>query len=215
MNFRRIFEERALDVHGRVLGREQLRLFSELAPWSIREEHAAVLIQRAEALLGATYEPLLATEYMMYRRCGNRSVFEQKFFARRQSLLTLAVAEWLEDRGRFTDAIADLVWLILEETTWVVPAHNPPKDGVPVPLPFAFRDPVTHIDLFSATTAADLALAYSMTEKKLDAVSPLICERVRYELDRRIVRPFLDPALQRGMWWTGERGERVNNWNPC
>jgi len=38
----------------------------------------------------------------------------------------------------------------------------------------------------------------------------MITKRIDYELDRRIIRSFLDNSE---MWWMGFKGEKVNNWN--
>lgn len=50
----------------------------------------------------------------------------------------------------------------------------------------------------------------------LDEVTELLGERLLFELERRIVKPYLDPvALSKKMTqWTGVNGNSVNNWNP-
>lgn len=216
MNFRRIFEERAYDLHGHVLSLSDTRLFCDLPNgFTVCEEHRDTILRRAEGLLDKSYPPLIATDYIMFKRDGNRSIYEGKYFMRRDDILTLVLAEHVENKGRFTDAIVNLLWAIEEETTWVVPAHNPQKDGTPMSLPYAYAGEVDYIDLFSAATAADLSFVYALMKDKLDAVSPLLCERLLVELERRIVRPFLDDdALARTMWWSGLKGNKVNNWNP-
>lgn len=213
MHFRRIFEERHYDVHGRVLPLEDFRPFADR---NIEQlvQHKEALIQQADPMIGRTYEPLTASEYRMFKISGNRSVYEKKYFKRRHDLLAMTLAEHAEGKGRYTDSVVDLLWAILEETTWVVPAHNPARDGVPMSLPYAFRESADYIDLFAATTAADLSFVYFFLKNTLGAVSPLLCERLLYELRRRIVKPFLNRDLLKTMWWSGLEGRRVNNWNP-
>ncbi len=216
MNFRRVFEERAFDVKGRVLALSDFHLMCDLPEgFCVYDPHRATLIKCAEELIGKSYPPLIATEYMLFRRTGDRGIYEGKFFMRRRDILTLSIAEYYENKGRFTDSIVNLLWAILEETTWVVPAHNPPKDGKAQCLPYAYTGEVDYIDLFSGSSAASLAVVYHLMRDKLDAVTPLLCERLLHELQRRIIRPFLDEEnLARTMWWSGVSGKSVNNWNP-
>ncbi len=216
---RRIFEEKRWNVTGRVLAQGDFKLFADLPQgFSIDAGHRAALVAQAEALLHKDYPALLASDYMMFRRDGNRSVYEDKFFVRREDILVLALAEHVEKKGRFVDAVIDLLWMMLEETTWVLPAHNkndrhrPELDCV---LPFAYTGEVDYIDLFAATTAAALSFVYYLCRDALDGVCPLVGERLLHELDRRIIKPFLNPVHQAAtMWWTGVSGNRVNNWCP-
>jgi len=155
--------------------------------------------------LGQVWPALPATLFMEFRRNGNRSRYEHESFARRAALSALVAAECVQGRGRFVDDIVNGIWAICEESFWGVPAHN---DGG-APLPDAER-PV--FDLFAGETAALLAWTHYLLRARLDAVSPRISARIRAEVDRRILAPFL---LRDDFWWMGLRGDRgVNNWNP-
>ena len=136
---RKVFSEHNFKIEGNILPLDRFKLFCD------REEGIAVsdeirkqIFEQAEKILAKEYPHLYATEYMMYRKNGNRTVYESKFFDRREAAFTLAFAEYLEREGRFTDKLCDLVWLILEETTWVVPAHNR-SDGRNAYLTYAFK----------------------------------------------------------------------------
>lgn len=97
----------------------------------------------------------------------------------------------------------------------MLPAHNPSKDGVSCCLPYAYAGEVDYIDLFAATTAADLAWVYYLCGDILDGVSTLITDRMLFELERRIVKPFLNECyMWDKCWWTGLHGNNVNNWAP-
>lgn len=211
----KIFQDNSIDVTGKVLALSEFRPFLD-APngFQINEEYNESLIKRAEGLLTKEYPCLIASDYMMFKRDGNRSIYEGKYFPRRGDLLNLAIAEYIEKKGRFTDKVIDVLWLILEETTWVVPAHNPSKPEQVCPLPYAYQGKVDYIDLFSATTAATVAWVYYLLKDELNKVTPIICERVLFELNRRIIDPYMDTACENKMWWMGVRGNTVNNWNP-
>lgn len=213
---RRIFEEHKFDVTGKVVSYDDFKLFIHKdGGFAVNPEQNKRIIERAEALLEKQYPLLIASDYMMFKRDGNRSIFESKYFPRRGDVLSLALAEYVEGQGRFADKLADLVWLMLEETTWVLPAHNPGKGKTPYNLPYAYAGKVDYIDLFSATSGATLAAVYYLCGDVLEKVSPVIPERLLFEINRRIVEPFLDDeACYEKMWWTGIRGNVVNNWNP-
>ena len=214
MNFRRIFKERNYDVKGRVLPFGDFRFASDMGGFTVAKEQIPSIIKHGEELLDKKYPVITATEYMRYKKDGNRSEFEKVYFERRRDLLCLALAEHVEKKGRVTDRAADRLWMILEETTWVIPAHNPAKDGVPCNLPYAYTGTVDYIDLFSGSTGADLSFVLFLIGDELSAVSSFLTERASFELHRRIVEPVLHPEFLKTMWWTGIGGHKVNNWNP-
>jgi len=113
---------------------------------------------------------LPATLFLDYARTGNRGRFESAMFARRDRLHALVLAECVENKGRFLDAIADTAWAIAEESSWTVPAHQGAQRA-PGGLPDT-TEPV--VDLFSAQTAHSLAWTCYLLGNGLDAVSPLL-----------------------------------------
>ena len=98
--------------------------FSEREAWeTLSEEKKKVLLQWGEDALSG-YPQLTATQYMAYRRTGDRRVFEAPYFARRTLLFGAVMAECVENKGRFLDAVIDGLWLICEESSWAISAHN-------------------------------------------------------------------------------------------
>ena len=186
---------------------------SDRAAWqNLDEEKKCVLLHWGEEALEG-YPQLTATQYMAYCRSGERRVFEKPYFARRTLLFGAVMAECVENEGRFLDAIIDGLWLICEESTWAVSAHN--NYGPDDLYPFCHRclpdDTDPCIDLFAAQTAAVLAYVLYFMEDKLNAVSPLIAARAKREISRRILTPFLTRS---DYWWMGYGAKTVNNWNP-
>ncbi|MBR2460940.1 MAG: heparinase II/III family protein, partial [Clostridia bacterium] len=213
---RRLFEERKTDVTGKVLSLADYRpFFDSPEGFTIQPGHYANLIKVAEDALAKDIPMCIATDYMMFRRNGNRTIYESKMFARRINLLQLAIGEYVEKKGRFMDRIVDLIWLILEETTWVIPASNPDKiRGIEDPLPYAYKDDPDFIDLFTAGTGGTMSWVYHLLKDELDKITPVISERMEYELERRMIRPFMSPAAEARCWWMGIKGNKTNNWNP-
>jgi hypothetical protein len=164
------------------------------------------LIADAEAALRFNWPILTAQAYRACTSTGDRVGYESRYFERRRRLNALALAEAIEGRGRFLDALIDGIFLICEESGWQLPAHNSqerdqPRDALPDPA-----RPV--IDLFAAETGAQLAMIAFILGDVFDAVSPAIVKRIDRELESRITRPYLD----RHFWWMGNGHEPMNNW---
>lgn len=156
---------------------------------------------------------LTATQFLAFVRTGDRQAMEAPYFERRKRLMGAALAECVVNDGSFMDAVVDGLWCLCEESTWVISAHN--VDSHPGARPACERplpdveNPV--VDLFAAQTAATLAHVITLLGKKLDRVSPLICRRVRIELERRVIHPFL---TRDDFWWMGIVRKDLNNWTP-
>ena len=87
----------------------------------------------------------------------------------------------------------DAIWAVCDEFTWVLPAH---LHGDKTP-----QENVTRIDLFAAQTATALVTAKYILR---DRLNNRVVQRIDYELDRRIIQPFMN----RNFWWE----EKKNNW---
>ena len=207
------------DLHGIILNLEEYRPvqraddrgFWEGLPGNVKEYYSGLGMEAVDY----EWAPLPASLFMEFVRTGNRSHYERCFFERRDRLTGLVLAELVEARGRFLDQITDGIWAICEETYWGVPAHlYLQKAGRGLP---DVTEPT--VDLFAAETGALLSWTVYLLEEALDTISPLIRERVRYEIDHRILTPCLE---RDDFWWQGfitlEEGgvniERLNNWSP-
>ncbi len=171
------------------------------------------VIELAEKELG---EPIPLCPASLYRRFstdGNRSEYEAPYFRRRDMALRLSLAEACEKKGRFTEKLADVVWAIMEESSWSLPAHLAqcsPSHG-DLGLPAVFNESRFHaVDLFAAATAAMLSAVYYFNKDALCAFSPAVTEKLQYTVKNRLFTPFLHCDF----WWTGLQGNTVNNWNP-
>lgn len=191
----------------------------EYAPFPQRQDRAAWIglpeNVRDELLqwgweASAGYPPLTATQFLSFTRDGSRQAYEVPYFQRRRLLMGAVLAECAADDGSCLDFVIDGLWCICEESTWVISAHNsgsyPGAEQRPLP-----DTDNPYIDLFAAQTAATLAYTLYLLEDKLDAVTPLLARRVRRELDRRIVTPFM---THDDFWWMGMIRRDVNNWTP-
>lgn len=166
------------------------------------------LIAHGEDCLDSPYPPVYATDFMAFKRTGNRVNYESLYFKRRYHLNSLALAECVEGKGRFLDQIINGIFLLCEESAWQLPAHNSYRRNQPQEiLPDASR-PV--LDLFACETGAQLACVYYLLKDELEAVSPFITARMLAELRTRIITPYLSQHF----WWMGQGDEPMCNWTP-
>jgi len=163
-------------------------------------------IKNAENFIGYDWPLIRATDYMAFKNDGNRLKQETPHFKRREVLASLVTAEVLEHKGRFIPDIVDGIFLICEESFWGVSAHSP-KDLQCTLIPDIEGD---YIDLFGAETAANLAVIYYILYDQLSEYCDEILVRIKYEIERRIIKPYLNHT---DFWWMGYYNN-VNNWNP-
>ena len=178
----------------------------------IAEGHRKEIRDLAEAYAKVPYPARSATGFLAFARTGDRQADEIPYFTRRRKLCA-AVLNVCAFPDAEIDDVVDGIWLLCEESSWVISAHNVnPIPGAPaaadVPLPDIRRP---YIDLFSAQTGMILSLTGLLLGKRLDGITPLIRERIREEVRRRILHPFMETD---DFWWMGVRRKDLNNWTP-
>lgn len=212
----RIFEKYNFDISGRVLPLEAFKLMREVKDPVINTDAADVekLVRGAEEDLTKEIPSLTLSKYRDYLENGSTTVYGSPYRQRMSMLMRMAFAEKIEGKGRFIDKIADVIWAMCEESTWMLPEHTPHRTH-----PAAQRQKVPPtagskyghgLELGAAYRAANIALAYIWFKDKFDEISPFINERILFELKERIIDPFIDYTY----WWEGVDGNRVNNWCP-
>lgn len=159
------------------------------------------IVKNGEKLLDFKFEAISATTSLDYVRSGDRERHGKLSYGKRNALTDLILAESIENKGRFMEAIMNGVWSICEESYWGVPAHI---RGLP-----DVENPV--VDLFSAETASVLGMADYFVGEKLDKISKLLRKRIYYETNKRIFEPMLTKSDNYG-WMS--KTKSVNNWNP-
>ena len=130
--------------------------------------------------------PIPALNYSAYRRFhydGDRDEYEKPYFARRRALDVCALLTLIyPDKPEYLVQLMDLIYAVCDEYTWCLPAHQT-ELGV---------NNNRHIDLFAAETGMCLSEIYTLLSDRLE---PLIADRIRVEIDRRIVQSFLDTTF--------------------
>ncbi len=162
------------------------------------------LIKDGERGLKFRFNSVSFSSVLAYKKNGNRSIYEDQSYIKRTTLTQLAVAESIEGKGRFMDAIMEGLWSICEESYWGVPAHIPGTQGIA-----DIENPV--VELFTAETATTLGLVNYFVGNKLDAVSPLLRKRLVFEVNKRFFKPLIANLDTYGYL---KKDLKVNNWNP-
>jgi hypothetical protein len=174
---------------------------------SLPDSVKARLIKDGERGLKYDWPSLPASLYLDYKITGNRYNYERKNNERRKVLNELAIAAIITKDKKYIPQIANGIWTLCEQSTWVLPAHvvvQKEKTGLPDPYEVV-------IDLGSGTAASQLSMIQFMLSDELDAYSKGIGKRVFAELNKRIFQPYLS---RNDFWWMGFTGQAVNNWNP-
>lgn len=175
---------------------------------SIPDAVKAHILSTADKALEKPWEVFKVTDYLLFNTTGNRSIYEALYFTRRKKLNGLVIAELIDGNGKYLPEIANGIGLILEESSWALPAHlYLQKEGPGLPDP---NEDV--IDLFAGETSMLLSWIKFLLKPKLDEISPILIKRIDYELNRRILTPYLQRS---DFWWMGfqDPKRKMNNWN--
>ncbi|MCT4646969.1 MAG: heparinase II/III family protein [Carboxylicivirga sp.] len=167
-----------------------------------------LIIRRGEEVLDYEWKVVTATDYLNYDRIGGKQMYGA-FFRNREVFNYLILAELAEGRGRFLDQILNGVWNYCEMSSWAIAAHIRSVQRNKGVLPYY----KTHgIGLAVGDIAASMAWTYYFFKDEFDKVNPIICERIKENLEERI---FNDYMAREDYWWMAIKPETtsVNNWN--
>ncbi len=201
------------EIHSSLISKEQWKPFPATpAEWKATVADTVIkqLISFGEAALQKPFLSVSASVALEYLRTGDREEYQKQSFSKRNQLMDMVLAESIESKGRFSEAIMNGVWSICEESFWGVAAHlGAQKAGNGLPD----VEDIT-VDLFSAETATVLALADYFVGPSLDKLSKLVRPRIYYEVNRRLFLPLETNSDRYGYLGGGKRNVNVNNWNP-
>ena len=161
------------------------------------------LLALAQIWRGRPYPLLTANMYASFVRTGSRRDCENPYFQRRVKLIAAAMHVCLTGETTDLPQVEDGLWLLCEETAWAISAHAGLHAGKPFP-----DDRETIVDLFAAQTAMILSFVCQLLE---DVLHPDLYGRVRREVKRRVLCPFMEKNDE---WWMGYTRKDLNNWTP-
>ncbi len=133
------------------------------------------------------------SEFSMFVKTGNRSVYEGAYFTRRLAMDCSALLALIyPEEEKYIVRLMDQIYAICDEYTWCLPAHQTKLE----------INNNIHLDLFACETGFALSEIYTLLGDRLE---PLIRDRIRVEIDRRILTAYTNGTHY---WW--EKG--TNNW---
>jgi hypothetical protein len=174
---------------------------------ALPEAERTAIIEAAEGYLDHDWPTLTATLFLNFYETGSNTAYHTAYFGRLKALEILLYAEVLEGEGRFVRDIANGVWALCEQTTWAHPAHlNVEVPGAGLP---SHDHPI--LALVTAEVAALLASVDYFLGDELDELNPVFRERMRHEVNRQVMQPFLQRT---DYWWMAYEKPFTNNWSP-
>jgi hypothetical protein len=158
------------------------------------------VVASAEKLASQPIPEMTDDVYLDCLRTGNRDRGQSLIFARSTRLTTLALAECVEDRGRFLQPLQKIIESICAERAWTYPAHDLKLE--------TFHGKGMRPDLRATSLAFELATAdYVLGDKLPDATRQLLRDNVR----KRVLLPFRNTVegKSKETYWL----RVTNNWN--
>lgn len=185
--------------------------YSDRAAWSqFLGEDKGAYIKRGEKMLNYEWKVVKATDYIEFERSGNRRIMEDPFGSNNGAIADLLMAELAEGKGRFIDQLINGVFQSCEMTSWALSAHLSAQHSRRS-LP-DYKEHV--IDLTAGDLGSLLSWTYYFLHTEFDKINPVISERLRHELQERILTTYMNEDR---FWWMAfnyKPGALVNNWNP-
>lgn len=176
------------------------------AAWeTVPHELRTQLVREADRLLKEPIPVLTASDYMRFQKKGDADAYKAPYLLRRRMLSDLVLGLAARSDDRMDDRLADLIWAISEESSWVLPENSPLSMGEnALPLP-ALYEPL--VDRFAADTAMELCMAAQIAGERLYAITPQLLQRIADELDKRLITPFM---LARDFdWMCGSKSDAI------
>lgn len=135
------------------------------------------------------------SEFKRFQEEGNRSGYEQHYYFRRRKLYFTFYLAWLYGTEKYISDLEDCLWAILDEYTWVIPAH------LGTTALDSLQEDGHIIDLFAAETAQALSEIVSCIGDKLH---PIIIKRIN-----RLIKQRIFDRLDVDFFWK----KATNNWS--
>lgn len=197
----------------------QKNIFANLEKWQqeqknivldaiskLTQQEKTELLSLADKANSYNWPTLPASLYLEYKRNGTRVNYENLQGERQKMISWLVIGTLIKQDDTYLTQLVNGLWLLLEESTWVAPAHIVvQKEGADLP-----NTANPYIDLHASRTGNRVAVIYNLLKDKLNKYSPVVNKRILQEINKRIFEPYLKND---NFFWMGFKGNAVNNWN--
>lgn len=186
--------------------------YADRADWDqLFGKEKEAIIEAGSKFLDYHWQVIRATDYLEYERSGSRNSMQDTYNQNIKVFSHLLVAELAEGKGRFMDDLINGVMFFCEMTSWAESAHlfgaQKSKRAMP-----DYREDI--LELRQGDVSQMLAWTYYFLKKPFDKIDPMITSRLRYELQKRELTPFLK---RNDFWWMARNYKQdglLNNWTP-
>lgn len=138
-------------------------------------------------------------ELRLFDETGDRSAFENTYFARRRRMTFFMLRVWLYHEKEDIAELEDILWSVCDEYSWALAAH---MSGI---MTDDSVSPDT-VDLFAAETANTVAETLSLVG---DELHPLVKKRCIQKVFEHVLEPFESGDEKKyRLWWQNAYG----NW---
>lgn len=184
------------------------KAWENFAKNELQKKYAEHIISEAKKINNSPWPDCSIKLFTQFIRNGNRINYEMPYFERRQRLVILTIAECLENKGEYIEEIAEGLWHILSEPTWVLPAHERYNQPDPAPL----KQKYEVVDLFSSQTALIMTAVLELLQPQFESYSKAFIDRIKQEIIQRVIVPL--EADGQEPWWLQKEIKFPSNWIP-
>jgi hypothetical protein len=173
-----------------VWGNKQLQVKLHRITKGLRDQYAVAVPPWSDAA------------YLEFLKTGERPAGERMMKVRQALLTPLVLAECIEYKGKYINAIAKVLEELVSQPTWVFPASDQRLE--------TFRKERYFVDLNAADVADQIAQALYLLRGRIPAS---LEAKAQQALERRVFDPMrlsIDGAVVKGHEWLGFK----NNWIP-
>ena len=160
----------------------------------------AKIVRTAEKMVGKPFPDLPESLYMVFSKTGNRTRYQNPYFARLDRITKLAMAECVENKGRFIKPLEEILRAVCGQKTWVLPSVDKKLTD--------YNGKTITIELRTADIAWLMGeLLWVMGDKLSPEVRAMMEDRTR----KWVIEPHLENLRGKRApewWYTG-----TNNWN--
>ena len=149
---------------------------------NIQDEVRGLITKRADRFKDAHLEPLRGTILLSAIQTGDYSEITRLYSKKTSMLTALSIAECMEDRGSYLEDILDTVWSICDMAIWFSPDKIVSEKNILEPI----------IDSYSAGVGFLLTYVWYLLKDRFDSIDTNIRTRFKYEVERRIMKPFME-----------------------
>lgn len=148
-----------------------------------------LILKRSARHMETESKPLKGTVILDFLKNGNPDYILNSYTEKLSKLTALALLECTLDESTYTEKILDTAWAVFDMAMW----HLPDTDEIKANgISYDVTIPV--LDSYSTGMGFTMAYVYYLLKDRFDAIDINIGKRFQYELDKRIMKPFLDGA---------------------